>query len=565
MRLLMVIAVGMALIVACPGRAQSPSAAEYEVRIVGGATSIRESDGKSALWVYREFTVKRLSDQSPVLDIPRDEIVVTEEGEVVANIELDLPRSQPLTVVLVMDISGSMARTAGGEVKIDAAKEAAKKFLDRLDARSDVGLLLFDHQVAKKDSELAKTRRRDPARTQDTAALRTQRNEVRKLIDAARPQGGTAYYDAAIEGVKMLSGIKGRKAVVLMTDGADQSSKATLEEAIKQAHIGEVPVYTLGIGERGKNEPVTTVMVLDRSGSMKDKAVEGDPRTKIEALKDAASRFVGLMRPTLDPNRPAAQMTLLPFSHIIDRPEPFTTDKRQLRARINALKAFGGTRIFDATMDAIETLEAAQPVGKRVVVLLTDGEDESSRRTDAEVIKRAKMAGIPLHMLGFGEIKPESLKIMQKMAKETGGTYYHATNEESLLRIFEDLSIELHDDGIDEASLKKLAEDTGGTYTHISEADRLKFVLEQLGDALQATYRVRFASVRQRTDGTARDIQVKIMRDGVVLSTGGASKTVVRGVVVPQMDAVVYLLFLGLLGALLACPAALKRMRAKAS
>ena len=48
---------------------------------------------------------------------------------------------------------------------------------------------------------------------------------------------------------------------------------------------------------------------------------------------------------------------------------------------------------------------------------------------------------------------------------------------------------------------------------------------------------------------------------GVVISTGGSAKDVVRGVVVPQMDALVYLGFLGLLGALLACPAGLRRLR----
>ena len=64
------------------------------MRIVGETSFIRERDGKSALWLYREFTVKRLRDQAAVLDIPRDEIVVTEEGEVVGISIWDSPESR---------------------------------------------------------------------------------------------------------------------------------------------------------------------------------------------------------------------------------------------------------------------------------------------------------------------------------------------------------------------------------------------------------------------------------------------------------------------------------------
>ncbi len=563
MRVLLVIAVGMTLIVATPGAAQSGGGAEYEVKVLSRAAFARERNGKSEHAVRLEFTVQRVRESTAALDVPSDEIVVYEENQPVANLEIELPRSQPLTVVLCIDVSGSMARKAGGVIKIKAAQDAAYKFLDRLDPRSDVGLILFDHQVPEKGTALAKTRRRDPARTQDVGQLRAQREDVRKLIQASKPEGGTAYFDATIEAVRMLKGIKGRKAVVLMTDGADQNSKATLADAIEAAHIGEVPVYTLGIGDKGKNEPVTTVMVLDRSGSMKDKAspTDPDPRSKLDALKEAADRFVQLMRPSLDPKRPSAQVTLLPFSHVIDKPEEFTTDRADLRARIGKLKAFGGTRLFDATLAGIEELELASPPGRKVVVVLTDGEDESSRHSERAVIKRAKETGIPLYMLGFGKIEEASLKIMQQMATETGGEYYYAGSGRRLVELFENLSIAIHDDGIDEPSLKKLAEDTGGTYTHISEADKLEFVLEKLAETLQSTYRVTYASVRQVSDGTARDIQVKIVRGGVVLSTGGQTEDVRRGVVVPHMDAVVYLMFLGLLGLLVFAPAGLKRLR----
>ena len=71
----------------------------------------------------------------------------------------------------------------------------------------------------------------------------------------------------------MLQDVPGRKAVVLMTDGVDMNSTQTQQQVIEMAKASHMPIYTIGIGDPGKNEPVTTVLVLDHSGSMAAKAV----------------------------------------------------------------------------------------------------------------------------------------------------------------------------------------------------------------------------------------------------------------------------------------------------
>jgi hypothetical protein len=120
-------------------------------------------------------------------------------------------------------------------------------------------------------------------------------------------------------------------------------------------------------------------------------------------------------------------------------------------------------------------------------------------------------------MLGLGRPGEIDEPVMHKLAKETGGDYYHAGNQKKLMDLFENLSIELHDDGIDEASLQKLAEKTGGKYIHVSENARLAPSCAQLADELQQTYRVTFESRRASHDGTARGINVLIVRDGEVI------------------------------------------------
>jgi VWFA-related protein len=503
------------------------SGVEYSIDVDKRVTSeIR--DGIRHVTV--QFRLKRLFDSALVTDLPKDEITVEEDGQRVASLEIAQPKSQKLTIVLAMDVSGSMARAN----KMQEAQRAALLFLDKLDPLAGAGLITFDHQI----------RVAEPPGY--TAA---HREHLRQLVKEAKPQGGTAYLDATVEAVNMLKKIDGRKVVVLMTDGVDMNSKTTLKQAVEKAQSAEVPVFTLGIGDPGKLDPVTTVLVLDHSGSMLEKADDGDDLRKIDALKRAAGRFVDLMRPS-------AKTTLIPFSSRVSKPEPFTTDKAELKGRIEALKARGGTLLYDATYAGIETLVAGAGPGKKAVVVMTDGKDEApgSRVSDQMVIERAKEEKIPLYMLGLGRREEIAEDVMKTMARETGGEYYHAGSQKKLLELFESLSIELHDDGIDETSLRELAEETGGRYTHVSKISELQFIYEKLANELQSTYRVTFPSRRSTYDGTARGIDVKVR--GAV----GKVDDVVRGIVVPQPDALVYLAFLSGLVVLLAFPGLVRRL-----
>src|SRR6516164_5078126 len=135
--------------------------------------------------------------------------------------------------------------------KIDEARSAAGVFLDRLDPRADCGLILFDHKLQVVV---------DPVR--DASRRAEHRDRLRREVRAAKPMGGTAYLDATDRAIEMVRDATGRRAVLLMTDGVDLNSQTTLHEVIKKAHARDVPIYTLGVGEPGRGEPVTTVLVL---------------------------------------------------------------------------------------------------------------------------------------------------------------------------------------------------------------------------------------------------------------------------------------------------------------
>jgi VWFA-related protein len=493
-----------------------------------------DAQGKPTLYVTMQFKIIR--DGQATNDVLPNEIRVFEDQRPVTNLEIHTPAAlEPLTTVLAIDISGSMAEHG----KMDAAKQAARVFLERLDPRSPCGLILFDHKLRVQERPTA------------------DRERLRRLIDDAEPSGGTAYLDATAEAVNMLRRVKGRKAVLLLTDGVDLNSRRSQQEVIRQARAADVPIYTIGVGEPGKNTPLTTVMVLDRSGSMDSPADDRDSITKMEALRRAAVRFVDIMRP-------GAQMTLLPFDHEVDKPKPFRANKEALKGDIRQLRVNpdGGTSLYDATLDAVETLVAGRLEGKKAVVVLTDGVDESpgSIHSFQEVIARAREEGIPLHMLGLGRDGEINEVVMRRMADQTGGTYHHARNEQTLFEIFENLSIQLHDDGVDEAALRKLADETGGKYYPAQDISQLQLIYAGLADELQTTYTVTFPSLRQDYDGTLRDINISAWRNGEPISDEQRYGYNVPGVVVPEMDAAVYLGLLVLLGGLLGLPAGLRRL-----
>jgi VWFA-related protein len=509
------------------------------------AVRLIRRDGK--LLVQFQFRIKRLSDSTLVNNVPKDEIVIREDGRPVEELEIHQPAgSEPLAAVLALDISGSMAN--GG--KMAQAQRAAGIFLDKLADNSDLGLILFDHEMRLKEGLCGRPEQ-----------ARAHREKLRGHINAAKPLGGTAYLDATVEGLHLLKTAAGRKAVLVMTDGVDLNSQNTLADVIDKARAAQVPIYTIGVGEPGRNEPVTTVLVLDHSGSMLEPAADNDTKPKIKALQEAAMRFADLMRAN-------ARTALLPFSDRAELPTPFLSDKSKIKKSMRDLTASGETALFDAVCDAIDTIEAdredterlGKSRGKRALVVLTDGIDNKSRRRVEDVVHMAKAAKVPLYLLGLGRAGELDEKTMQQMAKETGGQYYPARNQQRLYEIFENLSIELHDDGIDEASLRQLAEETGGKYYLARNVEDLQLRFQEVAAELDTTYIATFASRRPQHDGTARGIDIVVERGGQALSARVREVYDVHGVVVAEMHPGVYLGVLAVLGCLLTLPAGLRRL-----
>jgi Mg-chelatase subunit ChlD len=537
------------LFVAVPALCQTPTPSPFTVEFDPNrdVTQIEAPPGKQGLWFAITFKIVRHGGKA---DQPGKEykVVVYHDKREVTRLDVPPPKlSEELSAVLAIDISGSMARDIQGNKenrkRIDQARIAAKSFIARLPRKADCGLILFDHEI----------------RPEDQVSPSPDRQMLLELVEKMQPRGGTAYLDATQVGIKMLAALRTNsttrdKAVIVMTDGIDLNSTAKLSDVIRLAQKAKVKVHTIGIGEPGTGMPVNSVLALDHSQSMEQPADDYDVRPKIEALHKAAARFVTIMPDT-------ARTTVLPFGSAVGVPDKLSNDKNKLIWQIQGLKPQGETAMLDAAYDAVATLEAANPIGHKAVVVMTDGIDNMSRHRPDDVILRAKEAGVAMYMLAFGresELK-QAKSDMQRIARDTGGSFHHARNEKDLIRIFEDMSNALHDDGIDVKSLTQLAEKTGGKYHEARDITKLKLILDQISQELsEKVYAVPFAAPHGY-DGVAHKFAINLETASGQVVQEVSVDVAVRGVVIAEMNPFIYLTLLAMLGLLLVLPAALGR------
>jgi Ca-activated chloride channel homolog len=165
-----------------------------------------------------------------VSDLERDRFTVFDNGRRVP-IEIFTNEDTPVTIGLVIDASGSM-RSKLGDVVI-----ASLAFARSSNPEDELFVVRFNddvqHVIRDRPFLLA-----DDLRSLDVA-LRTM-----------RPDGRTALYDALVEAIDYLGrGSRARKALIVVSDGGDNASAATLDQVLARARQSNAAVYTIGVYE----------------------------------------------------------------------------------------------------------------------------------------------------------------------------------------------------------------------------------------------------------------------------------------------------------------------------
>lgn len=160
--------------------------------------------------------------------LPRDAFRVREDG-VPQAITAFSNENIPLELVVALDVSHSMTDA------IPTLKAAARRFLGALRPADQVTLLSFNDNIF-------------------TLARRSTNPAQRlRAVDRLAPWGGTALYDVILTALDIVGREPGRRALVLFTDGEDQSSVATIPRVRRRMETSDATVYTIGLG-RGARE-----------------------------------------------------------------------------------------------------------------------------------------------------------------------------------------------------------------------------------------------------------------------------------------------------------------------
>jgi Ca-activated chloride channel family protein len=173
-----------------------------------------------------------------VTDLREEEFRVFEDNQPQTVTHFTTAR-QPLSVALLLDASNSM----GTGQRMEIARKAAVDFIKKIDPADRLLVMSFSDKV------------------RELQPLTRDRKLLEKAIENVTPEGGTALYDALVEGASRLKDFEGRKALVLLSDGRDQALKENSPgslhlygEALDSVIRGEVVVYAIGLGARLQDE-----------------------------------------------------------------------------------------------------------------------------------------------------------------------------------------------------------------------------------------------------------------------------------------------------------------------
>ena len=161
---------------------------------------------------------------NPVTGLRRDDFTVLEDGQpqaVSAFAEGDFP----LSVAVALDRSFSM-----GAKQLPSAVSAARTFLGELRPQDQSMIIGIGSEI------------------EVLAPLSTDRPEQQRVLSSVKPWGTTGLHDAIIEAIDAVQAAKGRRALVLLSDGSDRYSNASAPAALDRARRSDVMVYPVAFG-----------------------------------------------------------------------------------------------------------------------------------------------------------------------------------------------------------------------------------------------------------------------------------------------------------------------------
>ena len=160
---------------------------------------------------------------------------------------------------------------------------------------------------------------------------------------------------------------------------------------------------------RHEDIPVAMGIIIDNSGSMREK------RQKVNAAA------LNLVRSS----NPSDEVCVVNFNDEYYLDQDFTSNINKLKEGLEKIEARGGTALYDAVVATAEHLKKDAKLEKKVIFVVTDGDDNESAESLEQAVKRLQADGGPtVYSIGIleGEEHPKHAKrALQIMSERTGG------------------------------------------------------------------------------------------------------------------------------------------------
>lgn len=168
---------------------------------------------------------------------------------------------------------------------------------------------------------------------------------------------------------------------------------------------------------------ISCALLIDTTGSM---------QAALPSVKNSARRFI-------DEMRPEDAVAVYAFTTSLQLVQGFTKDHALAKQAILGLRAGGATALFDAIAQVSH--EIAGRNGKKGLVVLTDGDDNSSVLHARAAIDRAKKTGVPVYTIAEGDAlrSPKLLKGLEEIAVGSGAISYKAKKSSEFGSIFQNI------------------------------------------------------------------------------------------------------------------------------
>lgn len=181
------------------------------------------------------------------------------------------------------------------------------------------------------------------------------------------------------------------------------------------------------------NLPLHVALVLDLSASITAQ-FDMERSTMHQFLKDGI--------------RPADSVELFAFNQRVQFVAPVQNDWKQISRRVKNLKPEGETALFDAVSTAAQWLGQDPRPARRIIILLTDGEENSSKTTLTETIAQVLRAETTVYAVNVIDYPDDveakqGIDILKKLSDATGGLYLRANQNGDVGHAFRRIQREL--------------------------------------------------------------------------------------------------------------------------